>query len=119
VGRRPVKPETAFSFSNLVSRIYKLSQIRILKNKKAFSRFDPKIEVVQNLILYNFALGHILKFQTDFELKIQSPFLIKNLFSRIFLKAKFGEILNTKVVPKIMLNNSRLFKIVAKHVSLT
>jgi hypothetical protein len=31
-------------------------------------------------------------------------------FSRIFLKAKFGEILNTKVAPKIMLINSRLFK---------
>jgi hypothetical protein len=40
----------------------------------AFSRLDPKIEVVQNLILYDIALGHILKFQTDFELKIQSPF---------------------------------------------
>jgi hypothetical protein len=26
---------------------------------------------------------------------------------RIFLKVKFGEILNTKVAPKIMLNSSR------------
>jgi hypothetical protein len=40
----------------------------------AYSRFDPKIEIVQNLILYNIALGHILKFQTDFEMEIQSPF---------------------------------------------
>jgi hypothetical protein len=70
-GRRPAK---AFSFSNLIFRNSKPFQIRILKKKNAFSRFDPKIEVVQNLILYNFALGHILKFQTDFELKIQSLF---------------------------------------------
>jgi hypothetical protein len=40
----------------------------------AFSRLDPKIEVVQNLILYNFALGYILNFQTDFEMEIQSSF---------------------------------------------
>jgi hypothetical protein len=40
----------------------------------AFSRFDPKTKVVQNLILYNIALGHILKFKTDFEMEIQSPF---------------------------------------------
>jgi hypothetical protein len=40
----------------------------------AFSRVDPKTKVVQNLILYNIALGHILKFQIDFELRIQSPF---------------------------------------------
>jgi hypothetical protein len=42
--------------------------------KLAFSRLDPKIEVVQNLILYNFALGHTLKFQTYFEMEIQSLF---------------------------------------------
>jgi hypothetical protein len=35
-----------------------------------FSRLDPKTKVVQNLILYNIALGHILKFQTDFEMGI-------------------------------------------------
>jgi hypothetical protein len=40
----------------------------------AFSRLDPKTKVVQNLILYNIALGHILKFQTDFKMEIQSPF---------------------------------------------
>jgi hypothetical protein len=45
-----------------------------LKKKKAFSKVDPKTKVVQNLILYNFALKHILKFQTGFELRIQSPF---------------------------------------------
>jgi hypothetical protein len=42
--------------------------------KKAFSKLDPKTKVVQDLILYNIALGHLLKFQTDFEMKIQSPF---------------------------------------------
>jgi hypothetical protein len=41
---------------------------------------------------------------------------MKTHFSRIFLKAKFGQILNTKVAPKIMLINSRLFKIKAKQV---
>jgi hypothetical protein len=40
----------------------------------AFSRFDPKIKVVPNLILYNIDLGDILKFQTDLEMEIQSPF---------------------------------------------
>jgi hypothetical protein len=40
----------------------------------AFSKLDPKTKVVQNLILYNIALGHILKFQTYFEMEIQSPF---------------------------------------------
>jgi hypothetical protein len=63
--RRPVKPEKSFSFLFSNSRISKPFQIQILKKKKAFSRLTPKIEVVQNLILYNFALGHILKFQTD------------------------------------------------------
>jgi hypothetical protein len=43
-----------------------------LKWKKAFLKLDPKTKVVQDLILYNIALGHILKFQTDFELEIQS-----------------------------------------------
>jgi hypothetical protein len=76
-GRRPVKPKIHFSFLFSNSRISKPFQIQMLKKKKAFSRLDPKIEVVQNLILYNFALWHILKFQTDFELRIQSPFFIK------------------------------------------
>jgi hypothetical protein len=40
----------------------------------AFSRLDLKTKVVQNLILYDFALGHTLKFQIDFELEIQSLF---------------------------------------------
>jgi hypothetical protein len=40
----------------------------------AFSRFHLKTKVVENLILYNIALGHILKFQTDFEMEIQNPF---------------------------------------------
>jgi hypothetical protein len=38
------------------------------------SKLDPKTKVVQNLILYNIALGHILKFQIDFEIGIQSSF---------------------------------------------
>jgi hypothetical protein len=40
----------------------------------AFSRLDPKTKVVQNLILCNIALGHILKFQTYFKREIQCPF---------------------------------------------
>jgi hypothetical protein len=76
-GRRPVKPEIHFSFLFSNSRISKPFQIQTLKKKKAFLRLDPKIEVVQNLIRYNFALGHILKFQTNFELRVQSPFFIK------------------------------------------
>jgi hypothetical protein len=72
--RRPAKPRIALPFPFLISRNSKPFQIQILKKKTAFSRFDPKIEVVQNLILYNFAFGHILKFQTDFQLRIQSPF---------------------------------------------
>jgi hypothetical protein len=42
--------------------------------KKAFSKLDPKTKVVQNLILYNIVVGHILKFQIDFEMGIQSSF---------------------------------------------
>jgi hypothetical protein len=38
--------------------------------QNSFSKVDPKTKVVQNLILYNIALGHILKFQIDFELEI-------------------------------------------------
>jgi hypothetical protein len=38
--------------------------------KKIFSKVDLKTKVVQNLILYNFYLGHFSKFQLDFELMI-------------------------------------------------
>jgi hypothetical protein len=41
-----------------------------LKRKKAFSKADLKTKVAQNLILYNFGLGHFLKFPIDFELMI-------------------------------------------------
>jgi hypothetical protein len=34
-------------------------------------------------------------------------------FSEIFLEARFGEILNTKLAPKIMLIISKLFKVIA------
>jgi hypothetical protein len=73
----------------------------------AFPRLDPKTKAVPNLILYNIALGHILKFQTDFEMEIQSWFKSKSHFSRIFLKAKFEEILNTKLAPNFMLNTPK------------
>jgi hypothetical protein len=42
----------------------------ILSTKNLFSKGDSKIEVVQNFILYNLALGFMLKFQLDFELEI-------------------------------------------------
>jgi hypothetical protein len=74
VGRRPGKAENSFFFYKSNSRFSKSFQIRILKMKKAFSKVDPKTKVVQNLILYKFDLRHFLKFQTYFELKIQSPF---------------------------------------------
>jgi hypothetical protein len=74
VGRRPVKPEIHLFFSISNPNFAKSHNFKFLKLKMAFSRLDPQIEVVQNLILYNFALGHTLKFQTDFEIKIQSLF---------------------------------------------
>jgi hypothetical protein len=44
-----------------------------MSSQKSFSKLDPKTKVVQNLILYN-TLGHILKFQIDFEMGNQSSF---------------------------------------------
>jgi hypothetical protein len=42
-----------------------------LSNKKVFSRWDPKIKVVQEKnMLYNFAKRSKAKFQIDFELEI-------------------------------------------------
>jgi hypothetical protein len=38
--------------------------------KNSFLGHDPKTKVVQNFILYNIALGYILKFQLDFEIGI-------------------------------------------------
>jgi hypothetical protein len=67
-------PEKSFSFLFSNSRISKPFQFQILKKKKTFSKVDLKTKVVQNLILYNFALGHTLKFQTDFKMEIQSLF---------------------------------------------
>jgi hypothetical protein len=40
-------------------------------------------------------------------------------FSEIFLKAKFGEILNTKLAPKIMLIISKLFRVIAQQIFTT
>jgi hypothetical protein len=70
----------------------------------AFSKLDPETKVVQNLILYNIALGHILKFQTNFEMGFKVYFKSNFHFSRLFLKAKFEELLNTKLAPNFMLN---------------
>jgi hypothetical protein len=67
------------------------------------------MKVVRNFILYNITLGYILKFQIDFEIGIQSPFKSKPYFSRLFLKAKFEKILNTKLAPKCLLNIYKLF----------
>jgi hypothetical protein len=72
VGRGPVKRKIAFSFIFSNPNFPKQSQIQNLKWKTAFSKLDPKTKVVQNLILYNIALGHNLKFQIDFKLEIQS-----------------------------------------------
>jgi hypothetical protein len=41
---------------------------------------------------------------------------MKTHFSRIILKIKFGEILNTKVAPKIMLISSKSFKVIAQQI---
>jgi hypothetical protein len=68
----------------------------------AFWRLDPKIEVVQNLILYNFALGHILKFQTYFEMEIQSPFWVKiPFFKKNIFKSTIWENFEHKSCSKI------------------
>jgi hypothetical protein len=112
VGRKrgggPEPKENHFSFLFPNSKFCDSPKFKFLELKMAFSQVDPKTKVVQNLILYNIALGHILEFQRDFKLRIQSPFLNQNpIFLEYFLKAKFGEILNTKLAPKIMLKNSR------------
>jgi hypothetical protein len=67
-GRRPVKLEKSFFFSISNLNFANSHKFKFFELKMEFSRLDPKIEVVQNLILYNFALGHILNFQTDFEM---------------------------------------------------
>jgi hypothetical protein len=67
---RPVNCENAFSFLNQISDFSNSFQIQILRKKETFSQVDPKTKVVQNLILYNFGLGHFFKFPTDFELMI-------------------------------------------------
>jgi hypothetical protein len=40
-------------------------------------------------------------------------------FSEIFLNAKFGEILNTKLAPKIMLIISKSFRVIAQQIFTT
>jgi hypothetical protein len=44
---------------------------------------------------------------------------MKTYFSRIILNTKFGEILNTKVAPKIMLINSKSFRVIAQQIFTT
>jgi hypothetical protein len=44
---------------------------------------------------------------------------MKTQFSEIFLEARFGKILNTKLAPKIMLIISKLFKIIAPQIFTT
>jgi hypothetical protein len=53
-----------FTFSN------KQPQNFLFEQENSFSQVDPKTKVVQNFILYNIALGYILKFQIDFEIGI-------------------------------------------------
>jgi hypothetical protein len=65
VGRRPVKPEIHLFFSISNPNFAKSHNFKFLKLKMAFSRLDFRA---------HFALGHTLKFQTDFEIKIQSLF---------------------------------------------
>jgi hypothetical protein len=60
-GGGPKGEEIHFLFINKISRFSTLIQIQILKMKKTFSQFAPKTKVVQNLILYNFHLGHFSK----------------------------------------------------------
>jgi hypothetical protein len=62
VGRRPSNAENCLFFYILNSRFSIQPKIQILEGKKTFLKVDPKTKVVQNLILYNFDLGHILKF---------------------------------------------------------
>jgi hypothetical protein len=42
----------------------------LFEQENSFLGFGAKIKVAQNLILYNIALGYILKFQLDFEIGI-------------------------------------------------
>jgi hypothetical protein len=74
--RRPglLTQNKIFLFQKSISKFSTQSKFQILEEKMTFSKVDRKTKVVQNLILYNFELGHSLKFQTYFEFKIQSPF---------------------------------------------
>jgi hypothetical protein len=73
-GRGPKPKENHFSFPFSNSKFCYSPKFKFLELKMAFLRFDLKTKVVQNLILYNIALGHILKFQIDFKMEIQSSF---------------------------------------------
>jgi hypothetical protein len=44
---------------------------------------------------------------------------MKTKFSKIFLEAQFGKILNTKLASKIMLIISKLFKVIASQIFTT
>jgi hypothetical protein len=66
-GGRPVNQRKQFFSLNLSLNSPKSP---ILSTKNSFSKGDPKIKVVPNFILYNIALGFMLKFQLDFEIEI-------------------------------------------------
>jgi hypothetical protein len=55
-GGRPVKAKEFIFFSESSNKY------AVLSNKNSFSQVDPKTKVIQNFILYNIALGFILKF---------------------------------------------------------
>jgi hypothetical protein len=44
---------------------------------------------------------------------------MKTQFFEIFLEARFGKTLNTKLAPKIMLLISKLFKVIAQQIFTT
>jgi hypothetical protein len=64
-GAQPVFKRNHFSFYFL----NKTAQTLILSKKKLFFGHDPKIKVVQNFMLYNFALITKVRFLLDFELQ--------------------------------------------------
>jgi hypothetical protein len=66
-GGQPIKKEKLFFlyFFSISS-----PNFPILRNKKVFSRWDPKIKVVPNFMPFNFAKRSKVKFQIDFETEI-------------------------------------------------
>jgi hypothetical protein len=63
-GGGPVKKRNVFSFYSSAT----VHKDAILNKYKAFSRLDPRIKVVANFMLYNFAKRTKVKIQIDFDL---------------------------------------------------